>query len=584
MSNALIAQQFDKAADVLAVKNANTFRVLAFRRIARALEELPRDVAHMSAEELEGVQGIGKSSAEKIREFLRTGKIGEFEDLFAEVPHGVMEIMNIPGVGPKTAALLWTEGKITAPSQLLTMIESKSVPEIRGIGEKKLEKIRQNIMHQSTTLGRVRISRALPIAQELVSYIKSIKGVVDAQYCGSLRRGKETIGDIDIAVSASGAVGGAVGAAMTKHPLTTEVIAAGETKTSVRTVDGLQVDVRIVPPESFGAAVQYFTGSKEHNTKLREIAIKKGFKLNEWGLFKGETAVAGKTEDEIYAALGMLTVPPEMREDKGEIQLALERGAKAQKAFDADVLEINDIRSELHMHTTASDGSLSIEEMVAESKRRGFTYCAITDHSKSQFQANGLKTDRMIEHIKAIHAVAKQVKGIKVLAGAEVDILADGSMDYEDELLAQLDWVVGSPHAALTQESAEATARLVRAASHPLVHVIGHPTGRLVTKRRGLEPDMQKVVFAAARSGIAMEVNANAARLDLRDIHVRMAIDAGVPITIDTDAHGIEDFDQLIFGILTAKRGWAMKANVINTWPWEKFEKWRLARREASAF
>ncbi len=343
----------------------------------------------------------------------------------------------------------------------------------------------------------------------------------------------------------------------------------------------MQVDVRVVPPESFGAAVQYFTGSKEHNVKLREIAIKQGYKLNEWGLFKGDAQVAGRTEKEIYEKLGMVCLPPEMREDRGEMELAQEmwekrrgnakretRNAKGKDEAEArgggvpatwEMLEVGDIRGDLHMHTIASDGSRTIEDMVGECKRRGYQYCAITDHSKSQFQANGLSVDRLMDHVQAIHAAAKEAwrggKGILVLAGTEVDILADGSLDYEDEVLAKLDWVVASPHAALAQESEPATTRLMKAMSNPYVHVIGHPTGRLVGSRKGLEPDMQKVVFAAARNGVALELNASSYRLDLRDAHLRIAADAGVMICINTDAHAFEDMDQLSYGIMTARRG-----------------------------
>lgn len=581
MKNAEVAKLFEKAADVLAVKGENSFKILAFRKIARTLEELPSDVGGMSGEELEKIPGIGKGSAEKILEYCRSEKIGEFEELFGEVPAGVMEIMRIPTVGPKTAALLWHEAGITTVAELLARIETKTVGEIKGMGEKKLEKIKANITHLSASSGRVRIGDAYPIALVLVELLTGLPGVKAAQYCGSLRRGKETIGDIDIAVSAESRYGEAIGKAITSHAVTREVIAAGATKTSIRTGDGIQVDVRIVPPESFGAAVQYFTGSKEHNTRLREMAVKKGLKLNEWGLFKGEEKIAGETEEGIYAAMEMICVPPEMREDKGEIEFAIEQFKKDQgKSFAAEVLEVGDVRGELHMHTMASDGSLTIEEMVAVCKRRGFTYCVITDHSKSQFQANGLKGDRLVEHIKAIQAVAAKVKGMLVLAGSEVDILADGSLDYEDELLKQLDWVVASPHAALTQESDAATQRLVRAASHPLVHVVGHPTGRIVPSRRGLEPDMQKVIFAAARSGVALEINANSHRLDLRDSHVKMAVDAGVPICIDTDAHGAGDFDQLIFGVMTARRGWARKKDILNARDVEGFKTWLKQRRE----
>ncbi len=582
MQNGEIAKLFEKAGDVLAVLGENSFKVIAYKKIARTLEEMATDVQQLaSSGELEKISGIGKSSAEKIREYLRVGKIAEFEDLFSQIPTGVMQIMRIPTVGPKTVAILWKEGNVTTVEDLKKRIEEKSLIGLPGLGEKKLAKILENLAHLQTSAGRIRLGEAMPVATEIVQFLKSIPHVQDAQFCGSLRRGKETIGDIDIAVSAQMQFGQSIADAVTAHPLVSSVIQTGPSKTSFRTSNGLQVDVRIVPPESWGAALQYFTGSKEHNVRLREMAVKQGLKLNEWGLFKGESAVAGSDEQGIYAALGLAWVPPEMREDRGEIEAALRARIK-NDAVILDIIELSDLRGDLHMHTVASDGTKSIEEMVAECKRRGFTYCAITDHSKSQFLANGLKVDRLVAHAQAIKAVAQSAlqSGMLVLAGSEVDILADGSLDYEDDVLELLDWVVASPHAALTQESDAATTRLIRACGNPHVCVIGHPTGRLVPSRRGLEPDMQKVIFAAARNNVALEINANTHRLDLRDVHVRMAVDAAVPICINTDAHAFEDMDQMLYGILTARRGWAKISDILNARPRDAFEKWLRDRRQ----
>jgi DNA polymerase (family 10) len=593
MKNIEIAKLFERAADILALLEENTFKILAYRKIARVLEELPSDVEKLAAAgELDKVAGIGKSSAERIAEYLRTGKIADFDDLLAQVPPGVLQMTKIPSLGPKTAVLLWREGGITTIEDLKTKIDDGSLTSLKGLGEKKLQKIKENLAHLATSSGRIRIGEALPIALVLTDFLAKLPNVLDAQYCGSLRRGKETIGDIDIAVSAKKQHAKTIGEAVTKHNFCASIIQLGESKTSFRTGNGVQVDVRVVPPESFGAALQYFTGSQAHNVCLREIAIKKGLKLNEWSLSKienggggKETPIAGKTEKEIYNALGMAWIPPEMREDKGEIEVALSN-FKSQISNPFDLIELADIKGDLHMHTTASDGSNSIEELVAEAKRRGYQYIAVTDHSKSQFQANGLKVDRLLEHAKKIRAVAKEAKksGILLLAGTECDILADGSLDYEDEVLAQLDWVVASPHAALTQDSEAATTRLIRAASNPHVHCLGHPTGRIVPSRRGLEPDMAKVIFAAARSGVAMEINANFHRLDLRDTHVKMAIDAGVPICINTDAHSLPEFDMMAYGILTARRGWATKANILNAKSQSDFQKWLQSRKDQSAW
>jgi DNA polymerase (family X) len=604
MKNQEIAQAFERAADILALLDENAFRVLALRKVARTLDEMAAPVEQLAADggqkHLVAVPGIGQSSAERILEYLRSGRIAEFDDIASQVPAGVLEIMKIPTVGPKTAALLWKEGGITTIDELLKQIdlgEKSALLKIKGLGAKKLSKMKENLAHLAATSGRIRIGEALPIALELSEFLRGLPGVMAVQYCGSLRRGKETIGDIDIAVAAPAAQGQAIGQAVTANPLCAGVIQQGDTKTSFRTPAGMQVDVRVVPPESFGAAIQYFTGSKEHNVKLRELAIKKGLKVNEWGVFKvagggggKEEKIAGDTEESVYAALGLAWMPPEMREDHGELDWALARAKsdkiKNLKSKIENLVTLSDIRGDLHMHTTASDGACSIEDMIAEAKRRGYQYVAITDHSKSQFQANGLKADRLLEHVQAIQVVAKEAakSGMLVLAGTEVDILADGSLDYEDDLLAQLDWVIASPHAALTQETEPATQRLVKALANPYVNVLGHPTGRLIPSRRGLEPDMAKVVFAAARNGVALEINAHYFRLDLRDIHARMAVEAKVPLCINTDAHGLADFDMMPYGILTARRAWATPADVLNAWPVEKFKNWLKDRKQIAAW
>lgn len=593
MKNLEIASLFQRTADVLALLEGDTFRILAYRKIARVLSELPHAVEKLSPKDLQSLPGIGKSSAQRITEYLSTGKIAEFEDTLAQVPAGVLEMTHIPSLGPKTAALLWKEAGITTIDDLKAKIDNGSLLHLPGLGEKKLKKIRANLDHVATAAGRIRLGEALPLAHALVDYLKALPGVLNVAYCGSLRRGKETIGDIDIAVAAEPQFADAISTAVTKHTFAASTIQAGPSKTSILTGHGVQVDVRTVPPKSWGAALQYFTGSQHHNVKLRQLALKKGYTLNEFALSKlnadkSETPVASETEEQIYNTLGLAWIPPEMREDNGEIEAAttaLEtRNPKLETPF--NLVTIDQIRGDLHTHTTASDGSHSIEEMVAEAKRRGFQYLAITDHSKSQFQANGLKADRLLDHIQKIHAVAKEAikSNFLLLAGSEVDILADGSLDYEDDLLAKLDWVVASPHAALSQESDAATARMVRVAANPYVCVIGHPTGRLVPSRRGIEPDMEKVIFAAARNGIALEINANTHRLDLRDTHARLAVQANVPLCIDTDAHSFSDFDELPCGILTARRAWATPQNILNTRPLESFQQWLKDRKQMAGW
>ncbi len=595
--NQEISALFNRAAEVMALLEENSFRVLGTRKVARIIEDLPEDVKALHNQgRLGEVPGIGESSVDRISEYLRTGHISEFEEMAERVPPGVLEMLAISSVGVKTAHQLWKEAGITTAAELKKHLTDGTMPKMKGFGEKKQLKIRQNMEFMEEAGKRIGIGWALPLAESYCTALKTAVGVSQVQYCGSLRRGKETVGDIDILICASSAAVSAITTVIMAHPDTAQCIGAGETKINIRIKAGFHIDFRIVAAEHWGAALQYFTGSKEHNVRLRELAAQRGLKLNEWGLFRDQQVVAGESEEGIYNALELAYVPPEMREDRGEIELAklmYQRG-QGKIADNVDprleflgrdiptqwrVLEISDIRGDLHSHTTASDGHCSIDDMIAQAKRRGYEYFAITDHSKSQVQANGLRVDRLMEHIKAIHAASAKVKGITVLAGSEVDILADGSLDYPDEVLQQLDWVVASPHAALSQESDAATARLIRAAAHPMVDVLGHPTGRLVGGRRGLEPDIKAVVMAAARSGVALEINSHELRLDLRDTHARMAVEAGVPLCINTDAHQREDMDKIIYGIETARRAWARPGNVINTWPWDAIRQRQQSRR-----
>jgi DNA polymerase (family 10) len=438
----------------------------------------------------------------------------------------------------------------------------------------------------------------MPVAEGLVARLKKIQGVKEIAFAGSLRRGKETIGDIDILVAADDSE--AVRSAFVSMPEVEKVLANGETRSSVRLRVGsdlsrwssgddetqasggavVQVDLRLVPRESWGAALLYFTGSKDHNVRLRERALKQKLTLNEYGLYplddrneppqrRGVKAVAGKTEEEIYTKLKLSWVPPEIREDRGELEV---RETPA-------LIELGDIKAELHAHTTESDGALSLEELVAEAKKRGFHTIGVTDHSKSSIQANGLSVERVKEQIKRVHDYAKGVKGISVLVGSEVDILADGTLDYDDKLLAQLDIVVASPHSALKQDPKKATARLLKAIEHPLVHVLGHPTGRLINRRPGLEPAMDELIAAAVEHETALEINAHWMRLDLRDTHVRAAVEAGALIAIDCDVHTLADFDNLRYGVMTGRRGWLTADQCVNTWSRQKLAAWLKRKR-----
>jgi len=564
-------------ADVMEILEGDRFRINALRKISEALQEWPVDVTTIGADckALAKIPGIGKSSADRICEFLTTGRMADYEAVVQQVPAGLLELRGIAGLGPKTIAMFWKQAGVTNKEELRAKAATDELAKLPGMGEKKLENLRKSLAFASAVGARVRIGRAMPVANWFVYQLQQMKQVKRVAFAGSLRRGKETIGDVDIVVAAEPGEAKAIGDAFVKLAPVAEVLGHGPTKCSIRTTDHLQVDLRIVPPVSFGAALLYFTGSKDHNIALRERAIKRQATLNEYGLFKddGETLIASATEEEIYKALGLAWIPPALREDRGEITLALENKLPA-------LVELADIKAELHAHTTASDGSWSVRGLAEAAIEHGFEVVAVTDHSRSQFQANGLDERRMEQHLVEIRRVAEEMKKhITILAGTEVDILPDGKLDYPNSLLSQLDIVVASPHAALTQDPQKATARMLRAIENPCVTIMGHPTGRLVGRREGLSPDMKKLITAAKERGIAMEINANSARLDLRDSHARLAVEAGVKLAINTDAHGPADLDQLPYGVLTAQRAGATKDDVINTWPKATLVKWLKSLR-----
>jgi len=582
-ANDALAALFSEIADVLDLTGANAFRVNAHRKVARILEESGEDLVSVARAEparLREIPGIGEGSAAKIEEFARTGKVREHDELLASVPAGVPALLRIPGLGPKRVATLWKEGGIESADDLRRRLADGTLTGLPGMGPKTLKAISDSLAFLDTTRGRIRLGEAAAIAAELVRALQATGAATRISHAGSLRRGKETIGDIDI-VASSGAPA-VLHEALRTAPGVAATLAGGDTKTSVRTSHGVQVDLRTVDDAQFGAALLYFTGSKEHNVRLRERAQRMGMRLNEYGLFReepgaegtpqgrGAPPVAARTEEEVYAALGLPWIPPELREDHGEVE----------HAPPADLVSVEAIRAELHCHTTASDGTLEIAGMVEEAIRRGFHTIAITDHSRSQAQANGLTVERLREHAARIREVAKAyAKRIAVLAGSEVDILADGTLDYPDDALAGLDWVVASPHAALRAEPAAATERLLAAIRHPLVHVVGHPTGRIVNAREGLSPDVKALAKEAAARKVALEVNANTMRLDLRDSHVRLCVEAGCPVSINTDAHGAGDFDQLPFGVATARRGWLGTGLCINAWTQPKLLAFAKAKR-----
>ncbi|MEM9915714.1 MAG: DNA polymerase/3'-5' exonuclease PolX [Planctomycetota bacterium] len=575
-TNAQLAAIFQQMADLTEITGGNRFKVNAFAKVGRVLEDMTKPVADIDPKLLPKVEGIGQGTADRIAEFLETGQIADHEKLLAKVPEGLLKVMDVPGLGPKTVALLWNEAGVESIDDLKAKLDTGELESLKGFGKKKIENLQKNLKFAESAGDRQRIGLAYAVATMFIEDLQDLPTVEKIEYAGSLRRGKETIGDIDILV-ASSAPGNSeersgIFEAFVNHPAVADVIAHGDTKASVRTGDeskNMQVDLRVVEPESFGAALMYFTGSKEHNVKMRERAIARGLSLNEYSLSKDGHPVASATEEDVFAALDLAWVAPELREDRGELTLA--------EADELPVLlELGDIKAELHSHTTASDGRWSIEENALAAAARGFHTVAITDHSKGQAQANGLSEKRLVQHIEAVRKVGKKLKGkITVLAGSEVDILANGDLDYPDELLAELDIVVASPHAALTQDSAKATKRLIKAIENPYVTIVGHPTGRIVNRREGLSPDMEAIFKAAQDRDVALEINASPYRLDLRDTHARAWIqDYGGKLAINTDAHSLDHLDNLRFGVLTARRAGASQNDVINTWDRDKLLDW----------
>ncbi|BAM03581.1 DNA polymerase/3'-5' exonuclease PolX [Phycisphaera mikurensis] len=588
-TNASLTAVFEDMARLTEVLGGNGFKVNAFVKAARVVEALERDAASFSRSELVALPGVGTGTADRILEFVESGAVADHEDLKERVPAGVVALMGISGIGPKSAARFWHEAEVESIDDLKAAIDDGRLAALKGFGQKKIDGIAKSLAFAERFGDRHRRGVAAALAGAVAEAVAGVEGVRRVEAAGSLRRGAETIGDVDVLAAVPGpgpsaedptpapdpGVTAAVFDAVEKLDGVEEVLVRGDTKLSVRFGAGLQADVRAVPAACFGAALAYFTGSKEHNVALRERAGKRGMSLSEYALTdkRGGAVVASATEAEIHGALGLAFVPPELREDRGEVQ-------RAEAAHDAGeplprLVETADLKAELHAHTTASDGVMSIDELVEAALARGFHSVAVTDHSRSQVQANGLSAGRLEKHIEAVRDAAKRwKKQISVLAGSEVDILADGTMDYPDDLLAELDVVVASPHAALAQEPEAATRRLLRAIENPHVTVMGHLTGRLVLKREGLSPDMPAIVKAAADRGVALEINASPYRLDLRDRHAALALEAGVRLAINTDAHGPDNFLNAVHGVATARRAGAQARDVVNTFGREELAAW----------
>lgn len=572
--NSELSELFRLFAALMDIRGESAFKAIAFSKVSRILKDTTIDLRQaVETGTLEQIEGIGASSRRIIEQYVRTERSEDFDEVAASVPAGLIPMLDIPSLGPKTIALLWKQRNVTTLEDLVKAIDEGKLSDLKGIGAKKIEAIRQGINLRAAASKRIGIVDALPIAEALVERLRQLPLVRNAEVAGSLRRHCETIGDVDLVCAPKDdAAGPQVAAAFVLFPEVQRILAQGATKSSVITVGGLQVDLRIVPADNFGAALQYFTGSKEHNVKLRGLAVQQKMTLNEWGLYRLDAyekaqkrtglapklkPVASKSEEEIYQSLGLSWIEPELREDRGEIEAA--RDGKLPR-----LIGRADIRGDLHCHTTASDGQNSIEEMAEAALQRGYEFLAITDHSKSQVIANGLSAQRLVQHAAQIRRVGDRLNKIKLLAGCEVDILADGRLDFEDSVLADLDFVVASPHVSLKQDADKATDRLLRAIDNRYVNVIGHPTGRQIFNREGLPLNLGKVFAAAARSGTALEINASYPRLDLNDANARGAIAAGVRLSINTDAHSIGGFDEIQYGLHVARRAWAGSKDVIN--------------------
>ncbi|MCK4850488.1 MAG: DNA polymerase/3'-5' exonuclease PolX [Phycisphaerae bacterium] len=571
MKNRALSDIFDQMADLLEILGQDPFRINSYRRVSRVISDLPEDIESLRKQgRLGKLPGVGKNSVARIDEYLRTGKIADHQKLLKQVPPGLLELLEIAGLGPKTIAKAWRELGVSCSEELQEVIEDGRLAGLAGLGEKKAQQIARGIAFRQRSAGRTPLGIALPIAEALAERLGEIGGVSRVEIAGSTRRRCETIGDVDLLVQA--AQGKKVIKAFTSFEGISEVLSAGVTKASVVLEQGFQMDLRVVPKKSFGAALAYFTGSKAHNIALRGMAVDKKLKLNEYGLFKGDRALAGADEKGIYAKLGLAYIEPELREDRGEVEASGDGTLPK-------LLQADDLRGDLHMHSTASDGAASIEELARAAKARGYQYIAMTEHSSSSAIAHGLSAERLGKQIEKVRRADAKIKGIRILASAEVDILADGSLDYPDKVLAKLDLVTASVHSGLASSAEKVTSRLLRAMENPYVDIIGHPTGRLLGEREAMDLDMERIIAAAAKRNIAMELNSHWARLDLKDVHLRMARQAGVKIAICTDAHSIEDLDNIRYGIWTGRRGWLEATDVLNSKTVSQLLKWVGSRR-----
>lgn len=576
MKNKDLSVIFDEIGDMLDFLGENPFRVRTYKRAAQIIYGLNDDIDTLfKIGKIAEIKGIGESILSKIEEFLNTGQIHLYNELKSKIPPGILELMNVPYLGPATLRTLYSKLQITNIDELIKACEDKLIRNLPGFGQKKEENIIKGLLRFKEALYRFPLGMVYEDVQNIVKKIAQIHGVKRVEPAGSFRRMKETIGDIDILATAE--FGEKIIKEFCHFEEIREIISEGETKASVILTSGIQTDLRVVDDKSFGACLQYFTGSKEHNIKLRGIAKERGLKINEYGVFKDDEMIAGKEEKDVYEVLGLDWIPPELREDRGEIEAA------SQKQI-PEVIGYDDIKGDVHTHSTYSDGGETLEKMALACIKRGYEYMVVTDHSQSLKIARGLNIEKLKQQAEEIDMLNKSFKNFKIFKGSEVDIKKDGSLDYPDEILASLDFVIASIHSGFKEPEELMTMRIVKAMENPYVTLIGHPTGRILNTREPYSVNLKEIFKKAAETGTFLEINAYFDRLDLNDVNIKMAKEYGVKFCIGTDAHNSLQLKYILFGIGQARRGWLTKSDIVNAFPFHHFENAISQKKRKLAF